>query len=247
MPKLTPETSRKDMIAEAQKGARKLQRPWSVSPAKWATVQRLLIELAYHVPHVFPSQRRLATDLGTYRCAIQRDLDIAEAHGFIERREHTNDQRFNGTEYRLLWWSGHTPLSGTSGHISRTQCESKPLDSMRVQRRTQSESQSGDPSGPNKQGVPPIVSDPTPPRTTGPEGNPLPNLYPGSCLGCDRPLVTGEGRRGTRGSSPWCHECAEGKPSTYCGDRQLDKIIRDRERTRHSMDAYVPPSYGPEP
>ena len=113
---------RADQIKEAQKLARKLKRPWAVKPAQWAVMQRVLIELAYHVPEVRPTQAGLAEKLGTYRNAVRRALDGAEANGLIERVVHDNFHgQWDGTEYRLLWWPFHTQVSGGSNNATVAQ------------------------------------------------------------------------------------------------------------------------------
>jgi hypothetical protein len=236
---------RTPIIKQAQREARKLKRPWSVSHAKWAVVQDVLIELASHVPDVRPSQEKLAKDLGTYRAAVRRALDVAEAHGFIERRPYEGYHgHWDATEYRLLWWSGHTPLSSTSHHITVAQSEPRTVAHAEPGTVAQSEPLNGVPSVPRAGGIPPeSTSAGLPPPTSGPEESSLPNLYPGACVKCGRDLGRGDGRRGAPGSSPWCHECAEGKPSTTTGDRRLDKILREREETERSMREYVPPQY----
>jgi hypothetical protein len=118
------------------------------------------------VPDVYPTQRGLAKGLGFHRSLIQRALDVAEAHGHITRQDHDYDWRFDGTEYRLLFWSsdvgiahGHGPISnsGIPPYPGKTPSDTGPItgpskDLSQVQARTYDRSQNGFPTGTTEAG-----------------------------------------------------------------------------------------------
>jgi hypothetical protein len=246
---------RAEMIREAKRLARKLKRPWSVRPAQWAVMQDVLVELANHVPEVRPTQKGLAEKLGTYRAAIQRALDAAEANGLIERRVHDSFHgQWDGTEYRLLWWPGHTQVSGGSSGSTVRQAESRsmtqnvviPVTHIESRSMTQGESLNGGSTNRRRNGSQHthsecvIDGDPADDADNHlPETQKVkPNDYPEPCVVCHSPVNSGEGRVQRDPFGKWraVHLGCYGKPASVMSRQEWE-----HDENKRSMQTYVPP------
>lgn len=109
----------KKLISNAKSQARRQPRPPSIPRRCWGDCQDLLVELAAHVPNIWPAQgpskrtkkgESLVERTGQPLITVRRNLKRLEGAGLIIRKVRDYGDRWDGTEYFLPWWQ---PLSDT--------------------------------------------------------------------------------------------------------------------------------------
>lgn len=235
------EQDRTPLIKDAQRQARKLirQRPWSVRPMQWAMVVNVLIELACHVPDVRPSQIGLAKALGVQRITVRRALDLAEAHGLIERQVRESEDRWDGTQYTLRFWSGHTPLSTTSQHDPVAQSEPQPYGSERATAMAQSEPPNGFSDENKPPGLPSEDKASAAPAAAVTRGQRGINQFPARCGECGTNLEPGEATAGRDKRNWLCldRDACHGRQTATALERAEDQRKQEeRERQRREYE-----------
>lgn len=127
--------SHRAIVATARKEIRALRKPPGMRSDSWLAVRELLTALAGYLPHVWPTQRTLATKLGCSPMAIHRRVSTAAKHGLLVTLVHENGAWLDSTEYRLVCLS--TALKATissngSSNGSVTQVSPPPPEEDRV-------------------------------------------------------------------------------------------------------------------
>ena len=127
-----------ERAAAAWSALLKVRKPQKMRTDSWAMAHLVAHYLCWwnRFDEIYPSQDKIAADLGIPRTAVQRALDNAERAGLIEREYWTNRHgKWTGTSYRLAFLG--IEVSATAAPVGTSLSDEAPSSPLPASRSTE--------------------------------------------------------------------------------------------------------------